>query len=88
MTCAAMTELKRKYKRNCGIKICKPVDFKILMACNVWNFKMRIELFLKLLRTSESLKASIPAKVHEAYSSLNSLWESIVSQFAEPPLVF
>ena len=38
--------------------------------------------------TPESLKASIPAKVHEAYSSLNSLWESIVSQFAELPLVF
>ena len=42
--------------------------------------------FLKTT-TPDSLKASIPAKVHEAYSSLNDPWESIVSQFTEPPLV-
>ena len=35
----------------------------------------------------DSSKASTPAEVHETYSSLSSLHESIVEQFTEPPLV-
>ena len=59
---------------------------KFLMAYRVWNFKMRMELFLKPLhRTVQRL--STPAEVYETYSSLSSSRESIVEQSTEPPVV-